>query len=309
MREAFIKTLIKEARKNKKITLLTGDLGFTVFEEFRDQFPQRFINVGVAEQNMMAMAAGLALSGKIVFAYSMASFATLRPFEQIRNDISHHQLAVVIVASGAGLCYGYAGFTHHSLEDLNLMRGIPGMTILCPADPVETIWATRQAIKLKKPVYLRLGKKGEPVLNKKTAKSKLGKGRILRNGKDILLMATGNLVFNTWQAAKLLAQKNIQATVVSMSTLKPLDTGLIKDFSKKFSFLVTVEEHSIIGGLGSAVAEVLAEGKQKTRLIRLGIPDKFVTEIGSQVFLREKWGLTPDQIAENVRAILNSSHP
>ena len=146
MRYAFIKTLIKEAEKKKKIMLLTGDLGFTVFEKFQKKFPERFINVGVAEQNMMAIASGLALSGRIVFAYSIATFATMRPFEQIRNDIALHQLPVIVVATGAGLCYGHAGITHHATEDLNLMRASPEMTVLCPADPVEVEWATRQAI-------------------------------------------------------------------------------------------------------------------------------------------------------------------
>ena len=304
MRDAFVKTLIKEAEKDKKIFLLTGDLGFTVFEEFRDKFPERFINVGVAEQNMMAMAAGLALSGKTVFAYSIATFATMRAFEQIRNDISVHRAAVTVVGSGAGLCYGHAGITHHAIEDLSLMRAIPGMTILCPADPFETVWATRQAIKLKKPVYLRLGKKGEPVIYQKTPKLRLGKGRILRKGKDIAILGIGNLVFNALQTARILSQKNIQAAVVSIHTLKPIDADLVRKFSQKFPFLITIEEHNIIGGLGSAVAEVLAEEKQKARLVRLGIPDRFVYKIGSQDFLREKLGLTPEQIAEKIYQLM-----
>lgn len=307
MRYAFIKTLTKEAKKNQKIILLTGDLGFTVFEEFRDQFPDRFINVGVAEQNMMGVAAGLALSGKIVFAYSIATFATMRPFEQIRNDIAAHNLPVVVVGTGAGLSYGNAHITHQAIEDLNLMRGIPGMTIFCPADPVETSWATRQAIKIKKPVYLRLGKKGEPVLYKKTAKFKLGKGRILKEGKEVAILATGNLVFNALKAAEILGKKDIQAAVVSLHTLKPIDINLIQKFSLKFPFLITVEEHNIIGGLGSAVAEVITEKKQKARLIRLGIPDQFVTEIGSQNFLREKLGLSPKQIAEKIYQLVKTN--
>ncbi len=307
MRDAFIKTLIKEAGKNKKIYLLTGDLGFTVLEKFQKKFPDRFFNVGVAEQNMMAVAAGLGLAGKIVFVYSMATFATLRALEQIRNDIARHQLAVVIVGSGAGFCYGQAGFSHQALEDLSLMRSIPDMTILCPADPMETIWATRQAIKLKKPVYLRLGKKEEPRIYKNMPRLRLGKGRILRRGKDVALFATGNLVDNALQAAEILSLKKIQAAVVSMHTLKPLDIDLIKDFSRKFSVLVTIEEHYLQGGLGSAVAEVLAEEKEKPRLIRLAIPHRLITEIGSQDFLRKKLALTPKQIAKNVQTILNSS--
>lgn len=304
MRKAFVNTLIKETRKNKKIMLLSGDLGFNLFEEFQDKFPENFINVGVAEQNMMGIATGLALSGRIVFAYSIATFATMRAFEQIRNDIASHKASVVIVGSGGGLCYGQAGLTHHAIEDLNLMRGVPGMTVLCPADPIEVKWATRLSVKLKKPVYLRLGKKGELTLYHHTPRLRLGKAHILNKGKDVAILATGNIVSNVLKAAKILSEKNIKATVASMHTLKPIDGNLIRKFSKKFPFLITVEEHSVIGGLGSAVAEVLTEQECNMRLLRLGIPDRFVTQIGSQNFLRERLGLTPEKIAAKIYRVL-----
>lgn len=304
MRKTFVDTLIKETKKNKSIMLLSGDLGFNLFEEFQDKFPENFINVGVAEQNMMGIATGLALSGRIVFAYSIATFATMRAFEQIRNDIASHNVSVVIVGSGAGLCYGYAGLTHQATEDLSLMRGIPGMTVLCPADPIEVNWATRLSIRLKKPVYLRLGKKAESILHRRTPKLRLGKAHILNEGKDVAILATGNIVSNTLKAAKILSGKNIKASVVSMHTLKPIDINLIRKFSKKFPLLVTVEEHSVIGGLGSAVAEVLTEQESSIRLLRLGIPDKFVTQVGSQNFLREMLGLTPEKIAAKIYRVL-----
>lgn len=300
MRQAFINTLIEETKLNKNIMLLTGDLGFSVFEKFRDKFPNNFINIGVAEQNMMGIAAGLAMSGKIVFAYSIATFATMRPFEQIRTDIASHNASVIVVGSGAGLSYGHDSITHHSVEDIHLMRAVPGMTILCPADPFEAQWATKASIKLKKPVYLRLGKRGEPVLYKKPSLLKVGKGSILKVGNDMAILATGNIVSNVLEAAKILSKKNIESTVVSMHTIKPLDLQLIQHLSKKFPIIITVEEHSIIGGLGSSVSEVISENNYNTKLIKIGVPDRFLFEIGSQNYLREKIGLLSEQIAEKI---------
>ena len=301
MRIAFINTLIKEAGKNKDIMLLTGDLGFSVFEEFRNKYPDRFINVGVAEQNLMGVASGLALAGKIVFAYSIATFATMRPFEQIRTDIASHNLSVIVVGSGAGLSYGHDSITHHATEDIHLMRGIPGITILSPADPYEVAWATKISIRLGKPVYLRLGKRNEPILYKKRASLKLGKGSILLKGKDVAIVATGNIVSNALEAAKIISKYNIFPTVVSMHTLKPLDKDLIKHLSSASSIIVSVEEHNTIGGLGSSIAEVLAQNSHNAKLISIGIPDRFLFEIGSQNFLRERIGLLPHQIAEKIK--------
>lgn len=305
MRYAFVNTLIKEAKKNKNIMLLSGDLGFTVFEEFKKTFPNRFINVGVAEQNMMGIAAGLALSGKIVFTYSIATFATMRPLEQIRNDVALHNVPVIIVGTGAGLSYGEAANTHYAIEDIHLMRGIPGMTILCPADPIEAVWATQTAVRLKKPLYLRLGKKGEPTIHKNTPKLQIGKGAKLTQGNDFVILATGNIVAHALWAAGLIKRYNKKtATVISMHTIKPIDKKLILTLTKKFPLIVTVEEHNIIGGLGSAVSEIIAEEKTTTTLLRIGIPDTFVTVIGSQEYLRKKMNLTPELIAKTIIAKL-----
>lgn len=300
MRIAFVNTLIKEAEKNKDIMLLTGDLGFTVFEEFRDKFPERFINVGVAEQNLMGIACGLAMTGKTVFAYSIATFATMRPFEQIRTDIGSHSASVIVVGSGAGLSYGHDSITHHSVEDISLMRTIPGLTILAPSDPYEVEKLTKEAIKIKKPVYLRLGKRGEPLLHKKGTNLKIGKGIILKNGSDLVIIATGNIVSSALEVAEILSKKNIKAMVISMHTIKPLDIDLIKSISKKFSHIVTIEEHSIIGGLGTSVAEVITENYLKVKLIKLGIPDRFLFEIGSQKYLRKQIGLDPESMAKKL---------
>lgn len=306
MRYSFIKTLTKEAQKNKRIMLLTGDLGFTIFEDFQKEFPDRFINVGVAEQNMMGLAAGLALSGKIVFAYSIATFATMRAFEQIRNNIAAHNAHVIIVGSGCGLSYGPGGFTHQSIEDISLMRSIPNMTVISPADPIEVMWATKFVVGLRRPIYLRIGKKGEEFLHKKIPKLKLGKGYILRRGNDFAILATGNMVINALRTADILYKRNnIQSTVVSLHTLKPLDSRLIKNLAQRVPLIVTVEEHSEIGGLGSAVAEIIAGERQNTRLVRIAIPDRFIIEVGSQEHLRQKLGLDPETIAKKIKVMLN----
>ena len=308
MRYAFIKTLAHIAARNPRVMLLTGDLGFTVFEGFRGRFPKQFINVGVAEQNMMGVAAGLALSGKIVVAYSIATFASMRPFEQIRNDIASHNASVVVVGTGAGLSYGHASITHHAIEDIAIMRTIPGMTILCPGDPVEASWATRQAIKLRRPVYLRLGMKGEPSLYTRKPNLTIGSGSILAKGKTVALVATGNIVGNALAATHLLQKNHIHPTVVSMHTIKPFDEKLVRTLAASHRLIVTVEEHNVIGGLGSAVAEVLAQTKNpKAQLLRLGIPDRFVFEKGSQQYLRGIVGLSPEKIAKTIYGTFSHS--
>ncbi len=299
MRYAFVQTLIEQARHDDRIVLVTGDLGFTVFEKFQENYPKRFINIGVAEGNMMGFATGLALTGKIVFCYSIATFATMRPFEQIRNCVAAHNASVIIVGSGAGLSYGHASYTHFGVEDIGLMRLIPGMTIYCPADPMEVRWATRDAIARAKPAYLRLGMKGEQALYDRPSFG-VGKGTMLKKGNDIVIIAVGNILANVIQAAKLLEGDGIDASVIGMHTVKPIDTKLIRDLSNTYPLIITVEEHSLIGGLGSTVSDVLAESGSTTRLCRIGIPDEFIRTIGSQIYLREKLGLSPEGIARTV---------
>lgn len=304
MRQAFIKTLTEIARDNKEVILLTGDLGFNLFEEFSQLFPEQFLNMGVAEANMIGVASGLALSGKLPFVYSIATFATMRPYEQIRS-VALHNAHVVIVGSGAGYSYGPAGPTHHALEDISLMRSLPNMSILCPADPLETAWATHESVKVKGPVYLRLGKIGEPLIHKANPKLILGQGVILQEGRQVAIMATGNMVANAILASEILKKQGITSTVISMHTVKPLDGSLIRDLAKKFSHLVTVEEHFVTGGLGSAVSETMSALGNKTKLLRLGIPDVFTMVSGSQDYLRQKVDLHPQGIAKAIRKFLS----
>jgi transketolase len=303
MRYTFIKELIEQAKKNKNIMLLTADLGYTVVEEFGNKFPDRFINVGVAESNMIGIATGLALSGKIVFVYSIASFATLVPYESIRNDIASHNAHVIIVGSGAGLSYSDAGPSHHAIEDIAVLQTIPNMNIIAPADPTEMRWATETAVKLKKPVYLRIAKKGEPIIYKKQPTLAFGKGSILDNGKDFVIISTGNIVYNSIKSSVLLNKKGLHGTIISMHTLKPIDEKLINNLSKKFKTIFTVEEHYEIGGLGSIVSNIITKYNLKSKLVKIAIPDIFVKESGSHDFLRNKYGLSPEKIS---KTILNS---
>lgn len=308
MRNAFSNTLTRLARQNKKLILLTGDLGYTVFEDFIKKHPQRFFNMGVAEANMMGVACGLSLQGFIPVVYSIATFATMRGFEQIRTDICVHNANVKIVGTGAGLSYGHAGSTHHALEDIAIMRSLPNMTVICTSDPVQAEMATEQMIIHQGPVYLRLGKRGEPVIYKKPSKFKIGKGIVLKEGKKVAIIATGNLVHNALLASKILEGYGINLTVIDMHTVKPLDKQLILQLSKKHELICTLEEHSIIGGLGSAVAEVIAENSIKKHLHfhRIGIPDIFIERAGSQEFLRNKYSLTPEKISKKIIKLINT---
>ena len=303
MKYAFIHTLIEEAKKDSKIMVLTADVGFTVFEQFQKELPKQFINVGAAEQNLIGVAAGLGLTGYTVFAYGIATFATMRPFEFIRNDIAATNASVIVVGTGAGLCYHEAQLTHHAVEDIALMRMIPNMTVVCPADPTEAVWATRTLAHRRKPAYLRLGKRGEPVLYIKPPKLTLGKASVLRHGNDCAIIATGNIVYNCLKASELLRELHIDAEVVSMHTVKPLDGDYLHNAAKRYPLIVTVEEHLTAGGLGGAVSELVSESSP-VRVLHMGITDRFIHEVGSQEYLREQVGLTPEQIAKNIRTAL-----
>lgn len=304
MRIAFIKTLTKAVQKNKGVMLLTADLGFNAFEELVERFPRNYLNVGVSEQNMAGVAAGMAIEDKTPFIYSIIPFATMRDYEQLRNDICYQNLNVKIVGVGSGFSYGPYGHTHHGLEDLAITRVLPNLTIFSPADPFETEFAVSEALKIKGPVYIRLGKAGEPNLDA-VEKPEFGKGRTVRQGKDVVIFSTGAITANVIKAARILENKKISAKVISIHTIKPLDKDLILDQAKKIGKIVTVEEHFVIGGLGSAVAEVIAESGLKVSFRRVGAPDRFTKEIGMQEFMREKNGLDPDNIAEKTKEVVS----
>lgn len=300
MRNAFTKTLSEIAGKNPNLFLLSGDLGYGALEPFIQNFPDKFLNLGVAEQNLVGFAAGMALAGKIPITYSIATFMTLRCYEQIRNDVCYQNLNVKIVGVGSGLTYSQYGATHHSMEDIGLMRLLPNMVVLCPGDPLEVVGAVRAMLDHNGPCYLRLAAKGEPNIHKGELQLKIGKGIILSEGKDLALIASGNMLENASKAAKLLEDKNFTVKLISMPTIKPIDQDLILKTADEVGKIFTVEEHSLIGGLGSAVAEVLAENIKQVKLHRIAGPDAFQKTGGWLNYLREANGLTPKKIAETV---------
>ncbi len=308
MRTAFIETLFELAKNDERIVLITGDLGFRVVTPFMEQLPKQFVNAGVAEQNMTGLAAGMALSGKVVFTYSIANFPTLRCLEHIRNDVCYHNADVKIVAIGGGFAYGSMGVTHHATEDLAVMRSLPNMVVVAPGDPAETREATRAVVAHPGPCYLRLGKAGEPEVHKNSIQFSLGNAIRLRDGDDLTLISTGGLLQTAVRVAARLAKNGLETRVLSMHTLKPLDTDAVLAAARETRAIVTLEEHSIIGGLGSAVAEILAESDGvQARFKRLGLPPCFSPHVGSQDYLRERLGLTEDGILSSVEPLLEVS--
>lgn len=306
MRTTFCNTLFNLAQNNKDIMLLTADLGFSVFEQFITDLPKQYLNVGISEQNMAGMAAGMAMEGKSPVIYSIVPFATMRNFEQIRNDICYQNQNVKIVGVGAGFSYGPYGHTHHGLEDIGIMRTLANMVILTPGDPVEVKLATEAMIKHKGPVYMRLGKAGEPIIHKVIPKFEIGKGILLGKGKDVTLIGTSTLLQRTIEVAQKLKEKGISVRLISMPTIKPIDEKIILESVKITKAIFTVEEHSIIGGLGSSVAEVLSENSSGVIFKRIGVSDAFTKGIGLQEYMREKNGLGVAQIVNNILEIIKN---
>jgi len=291
MRTAFINTLCRLATRDRRVWLLTGDLGFSVLEPFRDRFPDRYVNVGVAEQNMTGVAAGLAGCGQIVFTYSIANFPTLRCLEQIRNDVCYHNLPVKVVSVGGGFAYGPQGYTHHGVEDLAVMRALPNMTVVAPGDPVETEQATQAVIDAPGPCYLRLGKAREPVLHRRPISFTIGRSIRLREGDDVTLISTGGMLQTALETAEALASHGVESRVLSMHTLKPLDDPAVRAAALETALVVTLEEHSVTGGLGSAVSEVMAAMiEPHAPLLTYGAPDRVNAAVGSQEYLRAQAG-------------------
>ncbi|QGQ98460.1 1-deoxy-D-xylulose-5-phosphate synthase [Paenibacillus psychroresistens] len=288
MRTTFINTLTEEAKSNDRIFIITPDLGFSVLERFRDLFPNRFLNVGIAEQNAVGVAAGLALSGKIVYVYSIVPFVTMRCFEQVRVDVAYMNTNVRLIGVGAGLSYGPAGATHHSIEDIAVMRNLPNMTVCCPGDPLEVREIVKQSVDYQGPMYIRLGKNGEPTIHKETQQLTIGKAIQVSEGKDLIIITTSNMLEEGNQIADSLKEQGKTVTLVSMHTIKPFDSETVLRLINKGIPMVTLEEHNIIGGLGSAVAEVIAESGQAVRFKRIGIKDVFCHDVGSQQYLRGK---------------------
>jgi transketolase len=305
LRKAFVSRLIDLAAEDQNIFLLIGDIGFGLVEPFAERFPERFINIGIAEQNMAGIATGLALSGKKVFCYSIANFPTIRCVEQIRNDICAHKADVTIVAGGTGLIYGALGHTHHTTEDIAIMRAIPDMTVVVPGDPLEAAAATSAIYRHAGPCYLRLGRTGDPAVYREEPGLKPGEAVTILDGNDITLIASGGLLFNALKAAEDLSRKGIKPRLLSIPFIKPLDKDSVVKAAEETGAVITIEEHSIIGGLGSAAAEALAEaGIPGLKFKRIGIPDEFCRQVGNQDYLRDYYGLSPTDIAGIAQSLL-----
>lgn len=305
MRNAFADEITKLAEINNKIVLLPGDIGNRLFNKYKSKFPDRFFNCGVAEANLVSMAAGMALCGMRPIAYTITPFITSRCFEQVRDDVCYNNLPVITVAVGAGFGYASLGATHHSCEDIAIMRVIPNMTVICPGDAFEVRAALRAALKHNGPVYIRLGKKNEPLIHKEVPKFEIGKGIVVNKGEDVCLLSTGNLLPVAVDAGKLLDSKDVSTQVVSLHTVKPLDKELLSKVFDKFKLVVTIEEHSLLGGLGSSISEWLVDNNQQNKLLRFGTEDKFLHEVGEQEYVRKKFGLTPDKISEKIMKNFN----
>ncbi|MBR6953588.1 MAG: transketolase [Clostridia bacterium] len=292
MRDAFCRALMKAAAEDPKLTLITGDLGFGVLKPFWETYPDQFINAGIAEQSMASMAAGLAMTGRTVLTYSIGNFPTLRCLEQIRNDCAYHGLNVKVVCVGGGFVYGSLGVSHHATEDMAILRALPGVTVFTPGDPAEVEAVVPVMLRTPGTCYLRLGRGGEPTVHDTPVTDwQIPRALTLRQGSDVALLSAGGILTQTWEAAELLARKGVSAEVVSFPCLKPIDTEKIADLCHRFAHLVTVEEHTVIGGLGGAVCEAAAELGSACRIHRIGMPDAYAVEVGNQQYLRGRYGM------------------
>ncbi len=301
MRDTFVRTLVEIAKKDKNIELVTGDLGFGVLKPYWEQVPNQFTNAGIAEQNMTTVAAGMALEGKTVFTYSIGNFPTLRCLEQIRNDCAYHNANVKIVCVGGGFVYGSLGMSHQATEDIAIMRALPGVVVMAPGDLVEAEEATKAIAKHQGTCYLRLGRGGEKRIHDKIDNFQIGKAIKVRDGERAAIFSTGAIFEEVSGAYDILQLKGINPEVYTFPTVKPIDEHVIRSCAEKFDLIVTCEEHNIVGGFGSAVAEVMAEMKsKKARLVRIGLNDKYACEVGNQKYLRGMYGMLSQQIADKV---------
>jgi len=309
MRIAFVKTLTELAQQDPRIILLTADLGYSVFENFIERFPRQFINVGVAEQNMTGIAAGLAMEGRLPYIYSIIPFVTMRNFEQIRNDICYQNLNVKIVGVGAGFSYGPYGHTHHALEDIGILRTLPNLNIVAPGDPLETQAAVDLAYKSQEPFYIRLGRAGDPAVHADKPHLKMGEGIVLEKGESIVILATSTMLHAAAQIVEMLRKKKINPTFVSLPFIKPLDKRLIVSLSQKNHTFITIEEHFLTGGLATAVSEVVAQESLSVQVLPIAVPDGFIKVIGKQEFMREAVRLGNTQILDRItRYIFSRNH-
>jgi len=303
----MIRVLEGLAKADPNVMLVTADLGFGVLTRFSERFPRQFINAGVAEQNMTGLAVGMALEGKIVFTYSIGNFPTLRCLEQIRNDACYHNANVKIVCVGGGFTYGSLGISHHATEDLAILRALPDITVIAPGDSVETAAATRAVYDTPGTCYLRLGRGGESRIHAGSIDFRVGKAIRLFEGKDVAILSTGGILKVAYDARTKLEASGLGVGLFSVHTLKPIDRDLIIELARTIRLIVTLEEHTVIGGLGGAVAEIVAQlSGAKADLEMIGLRDCFSSVVGDQEYLRSVYGLTADDVVSRAGARLVS---
>lgn len=305
MRTTFIETLLHAAHENPDIWLLCGDLGYSVLEPFSAKFPERYLNVGVAEQDMAGIAAGIALSGKTVFIYSIGNFPTLRCLEQLRNDVCYHGADVKVVSVGGGYAYGSQGYTHHALEDAGIMAMLPDIEVFVPCDPQEVHATTLAIASSGKPAYLRLSRAGEPNLGT-SGVADIRKPRRLRDGRDVVILASGPIAARGLDAADVLAQRGRDVGVVSVACQKPLDEDLVRAIAGKATLIVTLEEHILRGGLHSIVAAALAGETNRPPIVGIGVPEQGgkLSRAGSREALLDAAGLSVAEIVARIERSL-----
>lgn len=304
MRDAFVARLTALAEDDPRLMLITGDLGFGVLTKFAERFPRQFINAGVAEQNMMGLATGLAMEGHVVFTYSIANFGTLRCLEQIRNDAAYHDANVKVVAVGGGFSYGALGISHHATEDLAILRALPAMTVVAPGDDWEAAEATEALVNTPGTAYLRLDRSSMDRAPHPGERFALGASRRVKEGTAATIISTGGMLGEALAAHETLASEGLLTRVLSLHTLSPIDSSAVIDACRTTGGLVTVEEHSVVGGLGSAVAEVCADAEVFPRAFkRIGLRAGFSSIVGGQQYLRTRYGIDAAAIVAAVRSI------
>lgn len=305
MRDTFVKTLVELAKNNKDIELVTGDLGFGVLKPFWEECPNQFTNAGIAEQSMTSMAAGMALSGKIVYTYSIGNFPTLRCLEQIRNDCAYHKANVKVVCVGGGFAYGSLGMSHQATEDIAIMRALPNVAVFAPGDLVEAEEVTKAIANYPGTCYLRLGRGGEKRIHDKIENFQIGKALKIKDGKDIAIFSTGAIFDEIIDAYEVLVQKGLNPIVYTFPTIKPIDKEVIIDCAKNCKHIFTIEEHNVVGGFGSAVSEVVAELEgNKASIHAIGLNDEYASKIGSQEYLRKEYLLDSENIVNRILKVI-----
>lgn len=310
MRDNFVRQLSELARNDPGVFLMTADLGFKVLDGFAEEFPNQYLNVGIAEQNMIGLATGMAMDGRTVFCYSIGNFSTLRCLEQIRNDACYHEANVKVVAVGGGFSYGPLGISHHATEDLAIMRALPNITIAVPGDQWEAREVTKALAATPGTCYLRLDKSAAPATARAKEVFYIGKARTIREGSDITLIATGGILGAALEAADSLVEQGITCRVISMHTIKPFDGDAVLRACRETGGIVTVEEHTIHGGLGSLVAETCMDaGVRPTAFRRIGLRAGFSSIVGAQDYLRREYGMDAKSIAKAVAELVSAGSP